>query len=527
MRNNGPVTQQERSYDSHQRIVSTTTTAGIITGVNDHFIDISGYSEEELLGQPHNLVRHPDMPSAAFEGLWNTVKADRPWMGLVKNRCKNGDHYWVNAFVTPMVSNGQTIGYQSVRCKPKPTVVQRATNCYHDLLKGATYQPLLQRCMGGLTRQLLLLGVLALGLGIGIGLAVANEAMDITAVSAVLALAVILGAGRVIARPWISAAASAKKIFEDPVAQHIYTGRSDELGQLQLAIEFLKAQQQTIIHRSSEAVDELGQVAAEAGEVTQATQGNMHALNGEVDLVVSAMTEMTATVQEVARNATEAASANQEAFTNVEQGREVVRHTKDIIGSLAERIEAASSVIQRLAQDTETIGAVVDVINSVAEQTNLLALNAAIEAARAGEQGRGFAVVADEVRSLAGKTQASTGEITQMINTLQEAARSAVSAMEESSAAVEQSVSHSEQAEASLDVITRNVNTITDMSAQIATAAEQQSAVSEEINRNIVNINDSASNTLDGCQRVNKSNGELIESIEKLNNMINQFGGSR
>ncbi len=524
MRNNLPVTQREHHYRDCQRIVSTTTDKGLMTYVNKDFVDISGFSEEELLGQAHNLVRHPDMPQAAFRDLWDTISADKPWMGIVKNRCKNGDHYWVNAFVTPMVADGKTVGYQSVRVKPDAETVARAEALYSDINRGVGVVKRLLSWTPSLQSKIFMVCCVTLLLGGSAGWLLST--LSLTAGLLLSALAGLCGfaLSYVIARPWQRAAQQAKSVCDNPIAQQVYTGRGDELGQLELALEFLKAQQNTIIWRSSEAVEKLSDAAAEAGHVTASTENNMDNLNSQVELVSSAMTEMTATVQDVASNASQAASSTQEVCENVAEGQQVVLKTKMIIGNLSTHVEDGSQVVQQLACDSEKIGGVVDVINSIAEQTNLLALNAAIEAARAGEQGRGFAVVADEVRSLAGKTQASTGEIIDMIKSLQDAARRAVEAMSTSQQAANESVEQVDNAELSLNTILQNVHVITDMSTQIATAAEEQSAVAEEINQNVVNINDSGTSTLEGCRRVNKANCNLADGVDKLSSMIVQFG---
>lgn len=524
MRVNKPVTNNEKELTVGQCIVSTTDLKGRLSSANEHFINISGFDKDELIGQSHNLVRHPDMPPAAFNSLWSTIKSGRPWMGLVKNRCKNGDFYWVDAFVTPMISDNTTVGYQSVRLKPSKDTIKRATALYLSINKPPSFIRSLLKWRPALRGQILFSGLISILLVL-IGAQFISPQTAIGSVSlAILGILAHSLLAALIAAPWRKAAVAADEVFKNTVAQEVYTGRKDELGQMQLAIQFLKAQQNTIIWRSSEAVEELGKAAQDANEVACTTESNMHSLSQEVELVASAMTEMTSTVQEVAQNASGSAAVTQETSTNVEQGQKIVNNTQTIINNLSARIDDASAIIQSLANDSERIGSVTEVINSIAEQTNLLALNAAIEAARAGDLGRGFAVVADEVRSLAGKTQSSTGEISSMISSLQSSAQAAVTAMQESKSAALDSVNHAAQTETALDVISENTNTIKDMSIQIATAAEEQSAVSEEINRNITNINNSAIDTLSGCRRVNQSNIELIDSIAKLKNMIIQFG---
>ncbi|MCL6417372.1 methyl-accepting chemotaxis protein [Aestuariirhabdus sp. Z084] len=527
MKINQPVTDKERIYAANQRIVSTTSKKGVIEHVNDDFVDICGFDKDELVGKAHNIVRHPDMPQAAFQNLWDTLKDNKSWMGVVKNRCKNGNYYWVDAFVTAINEGDDTVGYQSVRVKPEPDKVKRAQALYQQVNKGPNLLQKLLSFSPSMVTRIILSGLIPLLIA-----SLVTFYLQLTTGSALLCMLLVAGIGQValavgISRPWVKAAKKAEAIFDNPIARQVYTGRTDELGALQVALDYLKSQQGTIIYRSSDAVGNIAVAASSAATSTASNEANMNRLNEEVDQVSTAMSEMSATVNEVAKNAEVTAVSAQEAYSNVLVGQELVGKTKSIVGELSGRVDEASQVIQRLETDSVKISSIVDVITSIAEQTNLLALNAAIEAARAGEQGRGFSVVADEVRSLAGKTQTSTGEIIQMISSLQENGRAAVNVIEESKQTAEQSLEEAIKAETSLETIQENVNVITEMSAQIATAAEQQSAVSEEISRNIVNIGSNASDTLEGCQSINRSNKELVASIDKLNNMITQFGEAR
>ncbi|MGD8593954.1 MAG: methyl-accepting chemotaxis protein, partial [Gammaproteobacteria bacterium] len=230
-----------------------------------------------------------------------------------------------------------------------------------------------------------------------------------------------------------------------------------------------------------------------------------------------------ATVQEVARNATEAANAASHSDEEAQKGQAVVDRTINAIDALASEVDRAANVIHRLEQDSDQIGTVLDVIKGIAEQTNLLALNAAIEAARAGEQGRGFAVVADEVRTLASRTQQSTAEIQQMIERLQAGAQEAVSVMDDSRSRAADSVSSAQSAGQSLQSITGSVASITDMNTQIAAAADEQSAVAEEVNKNIVNINHAAERAADGAKQTSAASNALAGLAQDLQALVGQF----
>lgn len=247
----------------------------------------------------------------------------------------------------------------------------------------------------------------------------------------------------------------------------------------------------------------------------------------ETDQIATAVNQMVASIQEVASNAQHAADAAGRADTETASGQRLVAHTSQSITALEGEIRQAAQVIHELEGQSNEISKVLDVIRGIAEQTNLLALNAAIEAARAGEQGRGFAVVADEVRSLAARTQQSTTDIQSMISALQERAQSAVTVMEQSSRQAHTSVAHAEEAATALDGIGQRVNEITDMNAQIATAVEQQGAVSEDINRSIINIRDAADTNVQTGQNNLQSAKSVAQLTSALSELAKQFWEKR
>jgi len=525
MKQNLPVTDRENKYPDSTRIVSTTDLKGITTYANEDFITISGFEPEALIGKSHNVVRHPDMPPAAFADLWSTVKDGKPWMGIVKNRCENGDYYWVDAYVTPIMENGQVQGYQSVRLKPDAKHVDNATSLYKKLWNPASsLSSLVNKLKPKLTGKIFNVGLLAIASGLLTG-SLAGGKFDTATIIATLTMLAVTGLGAwIVARPWMHAAQKTKHIFENAVAQQVYTGRADELGQLQLVIQMQRSQLETVVWRISDANKQLDSASAHTQEAAQQTSIDMQSQTAEVEQVATAMNEMTATVQEVATNAALSAEATSNADQEVQNGKRVVDATIDGINQLARQVEQAGDVIAKLANDSDQIGSVVDVIRGIAEQTNLLALNAAIEAARAGEQGRGFAVVADEVRTLASRTQESTNEIQQMIEALQSSAKQASSVMKQGLESAHSSVDTASKAGTSLESITQAVETITQMSSQIATAAEEQSAVSEEINRNIVNINMAAEKTLGTSNASREASANLAAEIQRLHTVVKQFG---
>ena len=250
---------------------------------------------------------------------------------------------------------------------------------------------------------------------------------------------------------------------------------------------------------------------------------SMEQQRSEIDRVAGAMKEMSGTVQDVARNAESAAQSARSAHEDAAEGKRVVNETVTAINRLAGQVNEASEVIQKLAADSENIGSVLDVIREIADQTNLLALNAAIEAARAGEAGRGFAVVADEVRSLASRTQQSTQEIRQMIENLQTAASQAVDVMGRSREDAEETVGHASHAGQSLEAIDHSVEAISEMNQQIASAAEEQTSVTEEMNQNLVSISDMAAQTTEGADQTARTSEQAVRQVEGLRAMVDQF----
>ncbi|EHQ53103.1 methyl-accepting chemotaxis sensory transducer [Ectothiorhodospira sp. PHS-1] len=293
------------------------------------------------------------------------------------------------------------------------------------------------------------------------------------------------------------------------------TGRN-ELADLALAFNAFAERIHELVRQVSVATSQLASASEQLSTTSEETREQVRHQHSETDQVATAMNEMTATVQEVARNASEAAQAAQETQHETHAGSQVVKQTITSIEALAGEVENAAEVIGRLSTDSEEIGKVLDVIRGIAEQTNLLALNAAIEAARAGEQGRGFAVVADEVRTLASRTQSSTKEIQAMIERLQSGTSGAVKVMEQGRGKARESVSQAARAGQSLETINQAIAGINDMNAQIASAAEEQSAVAEEINRNVSNISHSVDQTSRGAAQIASASDELARLAADL-----------
>ncbi|WP_313107077.1 methyl-accepting chemotaxis protein [Stutzerimonas nitrititolerans] len=352
-----------------------------------------------------------------------------------------------------------------------------------------------------------------------------NTALIVAGIAIALGLLVAALVARGIVRPIRVAVDAMRDIAagEGDLTRRLEERGRNEVAELGQAFNQFAEKVRRLV---SEVAGSTSQVAAAAegmSAITDEFNRDVAQQRHEIEQVATAMNEMTATVQDVARNAAQAAASAQAADREAQQGQQVVHETVSSIESVSVEVEHTARAIQRLEADSQSISAVLEVIRGVAEQTNLLALNAAIEAARAGEQGRGFAVVADEVRTLASRTQQSTLEIQQVIEQLQSGARNAAEVMHRGRAQVDSSVLQAQQAGSSLTSITSAVASISDMNIQIASAAEQQSAVSDEISQNVVNINQVADRVTEAAGQTAQASSQLAHLAAGLQSLVGQF----
>ena len=504
MRINEPVVLSENNYSENVEIISTTDMKGITTSANEDFMQISGFDDNEIIGKNHNVVRHPDMPPEAFSMLWTQLKAGKPWVGLVKNRCKNGQYYWVDAYVCPQYEGDQIIGFQSVRTKPKREWVERADKLYAKVMAGKSEQDKktskleavnLPQYPLGITGKFLTAFLIAI-VPVMTGMWLTGQA---SLISVLTGMVVSFGLGfvgiRYLLAPILELARESKGFHEDLLAQYIYTGNTDEIGQIRFGQIFLQAKVRTVIGRVRESSDVLNKAASEIAhgnlDLSQRTEEQASSL----EETASSMEEMTATVKQNSDNTQEASRIATSARTEAEGGNEIV----------AKAIESMSGI----NESSKKIADIISVIDEIAFQTNLLALNAAVEAARAGEQGRGFAVVAGEVRALAGRSAESAKEIKDLIT-------ESVNKVEEGS----QLVSDSGK---TLKGILGGVKKVTDIVAEIASSSNEQASGIDQINKAIMQMDDVTQQNAALVEEAASASGAMEDKVKMLTGLAKQF----
>ena len=494
MRVNLPVSNSEYDFPGNELLMSTTDSKGVITHCNAAFMRVSGFAMDELMGQPHSLVRHPDMPPEAFKDMWSTIGHGRCWQGIVKNRRKNGDHYWVRANVTPVLVDGKPQGYMSVRSKPTREEVVAAQALYEKIrqereagvksfiLHSGRVRPTGWRnWVGRLQRASLTERLAAMMLPLLL-VALAPALMGWTGPQVVAAQAVLL-LGLAAWALWrvhhriTTALKDADRLAGEIACCNLSTPSRQVDGRhpMALLMERLFQIQVNLVAVVGDARGEIGAFGRLSAGIAQGAQD----LSARTESQASSLQETAASMEELASTVRQSAESAQQVLRESERSAELAQRGGQVMAEV-------SAVVQAIEQSSRKMGQIIATIEGIAFQTNILALNAAVEAARAGEQGRGFAVVAGEVRALAQRSAAAAGEIRGLIG--------------ESSTHIGRGAQQMQSAGQTIEQVVQSVAHVSQLMGQIGIATREQSI-------GIAQVNDAVTD----LDRVTQQNAALVE----------------
>ncbi len=479
MRMNLPVTNNEYVLQDHEAPTSRTDVNGNITYVNQDFINVTGYSEDELIGSPQNIIRHPDMPSEAFADMWQTLRAGKPWTGMVKNRTKSGDFYWVQANAAPIFEGDAIVGYTSVRSKPNREQIQAAEAAYRAIRGGdsslrvvegravrrswsARFEWLVAR---SLRMQLIVastsVAAMFAVMGVLSWLAAQGDAGYAHAVMVLAVLGVPLAAlcgglaYRSVVRPLHCIRREIQRLSASDLTSRIDSSGVEELAGILNSLRTLQVNLRWAIGQIKESTDIVNAGAVEIASGNADLSGRTESQASSLEETASSMEEMTSTVKQNAESSHHASKL-------VSSTAEIAVHGGEVVSEVVRTMGSINDSSRKIAD-------IISVIDGIAFQTNILALNAAVEAARAGEQGRGFAVVASEVRSLAQRSAGAAKEIKTLIEDSVGKVAAGRKLVDEAGEAME-------------DIVT-SVQLVADIIGGVATASQEQSSGIEQINQ--------------------------------------------
>jgi len=485
---------QETLVRESEELVSTTNLQGVITYCNEAFCRVAEYTHEELVGQNHNIVRHKDMPKAAFGDMWARLKQGKAWRGMVKNATKSGGYYWVDAYVTPIYEDNHVVGYQSVRVKPKREWVDIATKAYKSMRaaekSGRTWSLKINETI----RYAILLGALtapatAYALSVEGPLAWLASALP----ASVLAL--------LFRQELIDTPQQLKKLQKqyDSVSRLIYSGNT------------------------AFSIADLQHCAEELSQTTAEVSAALNQQNTDIHRVRDATQEVESSANSVSSSTNDAHMLIDDTLKSCLMAKETIDQTHTNLAKLSLQAEKATETTYQLSDQAQKVNHLMVEIGGIAEQTNLLALNAAIEAARAGEQGRGFAVVADEVRALSGRTSNATEQIQASISTMLATIQSwqkDILANKEQTDACSQVA---EQSALRLSEVEQMMQTMSGLMVDVAEAANNQLKLSSDVNQHIHSIASTAEQNLAATHSVEQNSRQLKDQVQDFYQLALRF----
>ena len=503
------VIDEEVTFSEADELVSTTDLRGVITYANESFCEVAGYSQDELVGKNHNIVRHPDMPKAAFKDMWSHLENGDAWRGAVKNRCKDGRYYWVDAFVTPIFESGKKVGYQSVRSVLKPQYKQNASTIYAKINNGK-WKPNPFDNFNTTVAAFIVIGIAVCALSV--------------LVSPFFSL-LLLALPFFVFHNYLVKFPNRLKVQQteyDSISRFVYCG-SGPVGINDFQLKMYQGKMNTILGRITDASTNLLSKTESLKDSAETAKQGVEQETAELHQVSTAVEEMVQTINEVASNTSSTSKKVEQAYDVCQSASQSMTNTAREVGHLANEVANSAKAADELADEAEKIGAIMQEIQGIADQTNLLALNAAIEAARAGEHGRGFSVVADEVRALSNRTHDATMQIQTSIGEIQSTLLNLSGVMSKGKLAADKCVEDASSSQQLVQELNSNFTEISDLATMIATASEEQSLVSHEISRNVINISEASALNLNQAERVSEDSDDIAIKVRKLSSLKDTF----
>ncbi|WP_195723408.1 methyl-accepting chemotaxis protein [Vibrio furnissii] len=509
--------QQEVPVGEHDQLVSTTDLNGVITYCNETFCRIAGFQEQELLGQNHNIVRHVDMPKAAFADMWKHLKQGHAWRGIVKNRTKTNGHYWVDAYVTPIYENGKMCGYQSVRVKAQRQWVEIAAKAYQSLRAAEQNSHSFSLSMPASVRYAVLLGALAAPVAAHV--ASLSDSMQLLASVLPAASLALLFRQELIATP---KQLSQLQSQYDSISRLIYSG-NDAFSVADYHLKMSSARIRTVLGRMVDSARPLRDMSAKLNETSAEVVQALKQQNQDICSVMQATDAVEAAADSVSSNTHSAYELIDRAKSQCLETKQSIDQTHHNLEALCDQAERATRTTYALNDQAQHVSQLMEEIGGIADQTNLLALNAAIEAARAGEQGRGFAVVADEVRALSGRTQKATHHIKESIDKMLSAIEAWQSEIMDSQEQTQACGSVAQESATRLHQVEQLLVDMHSIVADMAKSATAQRELTSEVNQHVHSIASMATQNLAATNMVEAYSRDMNARVDDFRQLAKRF----